>query len=74
MSANRTLTKLEIKLTEVIEEHLFTEEWSNSEDCRGLKMYFDDTISEEMAEAAMGIIRAKEEMYRWLIEQGMIKE
>lgn len=74
MSVNQTLTKLEVKLTEVINEHIFTEEWSDSEDRQGLKMYFDDTTSEEMAEAAIAIVRAKEEMYRWLTDQGMIKE
>jgi len=74
MSVNQTLIKLELKLTEVINDHLFTDEWSDSEDRTALKMAFDDTISEEMAEAAVGIISAKEEMYRWLEGQGMIKE
>lgn len=74
MTINQTFLKLELKLTEVINEHLFTEEWCDSDDRNALKMPFDDTISEEMAEAAIGIIQAKEEMYRWLENQGMIKE
>jgi len=74
MTSEQTFKKLETKLAEIIEEHLFTDGWADSDERMALNMQFDDSTAEEMAEAAVLILAAKENLYRWLESQNMIND
>ena len=73
MTKHNAFKKLEIELTELIEENMFDEDWSDSDDRSLLSMDFDETIYEEMAVAAINVMRTKERYHNYLGNQDMLK-